>query len=85
MLHKLFAIRDSKTEFFGPPWAKSTHGEAERDFTTLVNDPQSQIFNYPQDYDLYLLGEYDSNTGKITPEDTPKHCLKAVQIKKAQD
>nr|QJB19509.1 MAG: nonstructural protein [Microvirus sp.] len=75
---KLFAIRDTKGQFYGNPWTKRTPGEAERDFTQLAQDPQSTIHKFPQDYDLYELGDFDENTGKITPLDTPHHIAKAV-------
>lgn len=80
---KMYAIRDAKAELFRQPFCKLTHGEAERDFKTLVNDEQSQVNKYPEDYDLYYLGVYDDNSGKLTTLDTPEHIIKAVQLKKA--
>lgn len=79
---KVFSIRDSKTEIFNKPFYSITAGEAERSFQTLVNDPQSAVFNYPEDYDLYLLGDYDDVTGKLSALQTPQHVIKAVQVKK---
>lgn len=86
MIRKVFAIRDAKAEIFNLPWIKLTHGEAERDFRTLVNDnkEQSKIAMYPEDYDLYFLGDYDDVTGKMIPLDTPQHVLKAVNAVKQQ-
>jgi hypothetical protein len=77
---KVYSLRDSKSEIFNAPFYKHTHGEAERDFKSLVNDEKSMVNKYPEDYDLYHLGEYDDNTGKITPLDTPQHLCKAVQL-----
>ena len=56
---KAYSIRDAKGEIFNPPFYKRTHGEAERDFTTLVNDPQAQISKFPEDYDLWFVGGWD--------------------------
>lgn len=78
---KIFTIRDTKGEIYHPPFYQRSHGEAERAFTQLINDPKSQISQYPEDYDLYYLGEYDDQTGKIFPETTPKHLHKAVNMK----
>lgn len=78
---KAFSIRDAKAEIFNPPFYKKTHGEAERDFKTLVNDPKSQVHMYAEDYDLYFIGVYDDNSGKFLPLDTPQHLVKAVQLK----
>lgn len=78
MLTKVYSIRDAKAEIFRSPFFKLTQGEAERDFRTLVNDEKSQVNMYPEDYDLYFLGEYDDNSGKIVALDTPQHVIKAV-------
>lgn len=82
MEHKVYSIRDAKGEIFNFPFYKKTHGEAERDFTTLVNDPKSTVFNFPEDFDLYYLGSYDDVSGKLITLDTPQHIVKAVQLKK---
>lgn len=78
MTKKMFSIRDQKTEVFNTPFFNHTHGEAERNFRSLVNDDKSMIHNNPEDFDLYYLGEYDDNTGKFEPVDTPQHLIKAV-------
>lgn len=78
MVLKIYGIRDTKTEIFNNPFFNHSHGEAERNFTDLVNDPQSQVNRYPEDFDLYFMGEYETKTGKISPLDTPQHMTKAV-------
>ena len=81
MTLKLFSIRDQKSEAFGTPFYQATHGEAERNFRTLVNDNKSTVSQYPDDFDLYYLGTFDDNTGKVQTLDTPQHVIKAVQVK----
>ncbi|AZL83006.1 nonstructural protein [Apis mellifera associated microvirus 22] len=78
---KMFSIRDSKTEVFNNPFFQKTHGEAERSFKQLSEDPKSTVSQFPEDYDLYFLGEYDDNTGKMDTLDTPQHVTKAVNLK----
>lgn len=80
-LVKLYSIRDAKGDQFSPPFPANTHGEAEREFKTNVNNPQSRINPYPEDYDLYYLGEYDTVTGKLDPIDSPQHIIKGIQVK----
>lgn len=77
---KMYSIRDVKTLVFKPPFVKHTHGEAERDFKSLVNDQQSMVNKYPEDFDLYYLGVYDDNSGKFEALDTPQHITKAVNV-----
>ena len=81
MVFKAYSIRDAKAEVFNPPFYKHTHGEAERDFKKLVNENNSFINQFPEDFDLYYIGQFDDNTGKFQPLDSPEHQIKAIQLK----
>ena len=78
---KAFAIRDSKAEYFNTPFFQKSHGEAERSFKQLTNDNQSTVSKYPEDFDLYYLGEYDDNTGTLAALESPQHVTKAIHMK----
>ena len=78
---KAFALRDQKAEVFGTPFFLKTHGEAERTFRELVANDQTMPGKYPEDYDLYYLGEYNDQKGLISPVDTPQHLIKGVSVK----
>ena len=81
MVLKIFAIRDQKAEVYNTPFYQHSHGEAERNFKTLVNDGKSTVSQYPEDFDLYYLGDYDDNTGLVKSLDTPQHIVKAIALK----
>lgn len=81
MIRQVYSIRDAKAETFNPPWFAVTHGEAERNFQRLTKDQSSMVNQFPEDYDLYHLGEYNDQNGQITTFDTPKHVIKAVILK----
>jgi len=80
MILKAFSIRDQKAEAYNTPFFQKTHGEAERNFKTLVNDPKSTVHQFPEDYDLYYLGEYNDQNGQLVALDTPQHVVKAIQV-----
>jgi len=82
MQQKIYSIRDSKGEVYNQPFFQKTHGEAERNFHTLVNDEKSMVSKYVDDFDLYYLGTYCDQTGRLTSLDTPQHILKAAMCKK---
>jgi len=77
---KIFSIRDSKGEIYNTPFFQKTHGEAERMFRELANDQKSMISKYPDDFDLYYIGEYSDQTGNIVPCETPQHVIKAINV-----
>lgn len=86
MLHKMFAVRDAKAELFSKPILAVTPGEAERAFAESINRPDTIHNNHPQDFDLYQLGEYDDNTGKMFPLPTPLHMVKGIElVRRKQD
>ena len=82
MLHKIYSVRDSKSQLYAKPVLGVTHGEMERAFSESVNK-EGTIHNiHPQDFDLYYLGDYDDNTGKILSLDTPQHICKGVDLQR---
>ena len=80
MILKMFSIRDQKAEVFNQPWFAKTHGEAERNFRQLVKDPKSMVSQFPEDYSLYYIGQYDDQTGSVETLAEPQHLLKADAI-----
>lgn len=62
----VFAIYDTKAESYNLPFFQPTVSAAIRMFTDAVNDPKTNFFNHSQDYVLFLIGEYDVQTGVIT-------------------
>lgn len=76
---KLFGVRDSKSEVYGPPFMARTLGEGERLFKKLVNTPETGPSQFPKDYDLWELGDFEEGTGKIIPC-VPRHMINADQL-----
>lgn len=78
---KMVSIRDDKIgAYMNPQFFRST-GEAERSFTSLVNDPQSQVANYPDDFCLFELGEFDDSTGELRQYDQARSLGLAAHFK----
>ena len=80
MLHKMYSIRDLKGEIFNTPFPAPTHAAAERNFEQVVRDPKTTIAQYPSDYDLYYIGDYDDNTGLMHPLQVPQLQCNAVTL-----
>lgn len=82
MILKMYTVRDSKAEIFNPPFFQRSAGEALRAFSATANNKETTIYQNPEDYDLYYLGEYDDVSGKLDPLPTPQHVTKAVNERK---
>lgn len=68
MKMKMFSFFDSKAAFFSNPFYEQREGAAIRMFADAVNDssnPNNLLNKHPEDYSLFLLGEFDNDTGAI--------------------
>lgn len=64
---KVFSILDIKAKTYCKPFVDTTPASAIRSFGQAVNDPQSQISKFPEDYILYQIGEFSETTGALKP------------------
>lgn len=70
MIYKVYAMRD-KLLGFGVPVVDMNENSARRSFRLRVQN-DSLISGAPADFDLYELGDYDSESGKVIGYDAPK-------------
>lgn len=85
MLQKIFVIRDARAEVYLMPHFVRARGEAIRSFADAVNDDKTQLSKHPEDFMLFEVGEYDDNTGVITPHEQPVAIAKAIDLYIAPD
>jgi len=67
MRYKVLAIRDRAIDSYGQPFFSASVGGAVRSFSDEVNRPgeNNQLHKHPEDFDLFLLGEFDDQTGEF--------------------
>lgn len=61
----LFSVRDMKAEAYLEPFHSMTVATAIRSFQQASTDPEHQFCKWPEDYHLYLVGEFDLQTGDL--------------------
>lgn len=66
MYQKMFSVYDEKAQAFLPPFFLHAEGMARRVFGDCVNSNDHQFGRHPQDYTLFLIGEFDDGTGTFT-------------------
>lgn len=67
MKYPIYCYRDVKVGFL-PPQCDQNDATAIRGFSFAINGNDG-IMNYsPKDFDLYRIGEFDSDTGMIVSE-----------------
>jgi len=70
---KIVAVRDRAAEAFMRPFFVPSIGVAIRSFGDEINREalDNPMFQHPDDYDLYLLGEYDEDFGYLSQAGNP--------------
>lgn len=84
MTREIYAIKDIKSCNFLSPYLANNQGLAARDCHQLVNDksPDSVIACYPADFELWNLGSFDIETGRIKIlEEGPIYVLNLSSLK----
>lgn len=82
MTTKLFvcATYDMKAQIFSLPFCSQNEQTALRSFSSEVMNPESGLFLYVDDYQLFALGEYDQTTGHYDLLPTPELLISGSQI-----
>lgn len=69
MIINIYAIYDSKVRAFLQPWYSPNHASACRNLELACRDPKSSFVQFPVDYTLFCIGNYDDQTGQLTPHE----------------
>lgn len=67
---RLYSIYDSKAEQFSPPQVYHNDMLALRAFESLVNDDETLINSYPEDFSLYYVGNLGDSDGRYYLENS---------------
>lgn len=81
MHYLLISLKDRAVNAFQPVGNVRSEYEAFRVFKDLVSQPDTPQNRHPDDYDLYILGTLDDQSGLITPEATPRKIADGKTIK----
>ena len=63
---KIFTVHDTKAQAYLPPFYMRTTAEALRAFETTVKQKDTQFNQFPSDFNLCELGEFDETTATFT-------------------
>jgi len=81
---KLFSVFDTKAQFYLQPFPETSTHAALRGFDVAVNEGKSTFSKFPDDFCLMELGEFDQQTGRLTPHVTPANLGSARTVLREQ-
>lgn len=61
-----FSLRDSASDSFGAPFVVPSEGLAKRVVVSMMGDRNSQVAQYPNDFMLFEIGAFETNTAELT-------------------
>jgi len=79
----LCSVKDRAADAYGRPMFVPSTGVAIRSFSDEINrsDADNQLYNHPDDFDLYEFGTFDDNTGQFELYEQPKLLSLGKQVK----
>lgn len=81
MMAEIYSIKDTKVGY-AQPFILHNDQEAKRAFKGLIREEESNLHKWPQDYELWNIGQWDDELGVITTTG-PKFLLSGMDcIKK---
>lgn len=67
----IYSLMDLKLKEFGQLVLANNHEAVKRALRDGVPGSRSTIEKYPEDFNLYLLGAFDPETGRLVAEEVP--------------
>lgn len=77
-----FTVLDIKADAYITPFFLPRKEMAVRAFADAVNSPSHQFNAHPGDYVLWHIGEFDVDTGAITPAEFRNHVVDGLSVYK---
>jgi hypothetical protein len=84
MNKKLFTILDTKVGAYLAPFILRNKAEAFRGIMECMKQPDHGFAQYPEDYTLFEIGEWDENTGTIIPYEAKISITNLLDLKTAE-
>lgn len=82
MEYELYTIYDAVTHTYTPPMAQDNDAAAMRAFRHECINPATTWNSSPQDYFLYKVGIWNSNTGDIVSHSPERVCAATDFVRK---
>ena len=75
----LYSIKDLKATYFLDPLMSKNDETAKRSFLKYFSQIEN-IMQYPEDFVIYQIGEFDVDSGKCTGFNEPVYVISALEL-----
>lgn len=77
---KMYSVYDKKTGVYMSPFFANHDAQAVRMFTSACKSQDSLLAEYPEDFELYCLAEFDPDSGEIRALDGKKFLVAGSSV-----
>lgn len=76
----VYSVYDKKAEMFFSPMTFHNDAHACREMRRVYGDPKSSLNQYPEDYDLFLVGSWDDGSAALEGLVPPRMVAKGTAL-----
>jgi len=77
---QLYSLKDVKAGTFGNPLTFINRAVAIRSLSEAAQQSDSMLRKHGNDYQLFLIGEFDTFSGKISVPETPDYVITVGEL-----
>lgn len=81
MRFKSFSVYDDKAKAYLPPFFLPEVAQAIRTFGDCATDEKHEFGKHPEDYTLFQVGEFDTNSGVMTVEPSLVYVVSGLEVR----
>lgn len=80
LVRQMFTVFDRKANTHGPPFLAENAEVAKRMLKLTANERGNQFNSHPEDYSLWLLGDFDLTHGVLDQYDRSEHVCNVEEL-----
>lgn len=81
----VYATKDLKTAHFGNVFFEIEPQNAIRSFITATRQTEGKIGQFPQDFELHKISDFDNSNGKFKDLDTTELMISGIECRKLDE
>ena len=78
---QIYSVKDVKAGNYLPPFTAGNDAVAIRSLSQIVNSGRGQMAEFPEDFDLYHVGEWTVETAEVVSV-IPRHVIHVINLKR---
>ncbi|AXL15506.1 nonstructural protein [Microviridae sp.] len=81
-MSNFYAVYDIKAQYYLAPFTSVNDHTAKRAFIGACSDPDTKLYKFPTDYELFHVGEFLEETGELVPVEAKRSLGLAASYKR---